>query len=160
MKEAILIAGVGNIFFGDDAFGSEVARRLGARSWPANVRVTDFGIRGIDLTFALMDGWDAVVLVDATPRGGRPGSLYVIEPDLEEINGAGPRPGTIETHSMNPMRVLTAARSMGARLGRIFVVGCEPSPESIDADGPGAMGLSDPVKHGADSGNKSAVGGG
>ncbi len=135
-----LVAGVGNIFLGDDAFGSEVARRLMERSWPKDVRVTDFGIRGIDLTFALLDDYDTVILIDALPRGGTPGTLYTLEPDLSELEG-----GPIEAHSMHPMKVLAAARAMGARFRRIFVVGCEPSPETVEADGPGSMGLSPPV---------------
>ena len=76
----ILIAGIGNIFLGDDAFGVEVARRLVRRRLPDGVRVVDFGIRGLDLTYALLDGYEAVILVDAAPRGGPPGTLYVLEP--------------------------------------------------------------------------------
>ena len=81
----ILVAGIGNIFFGDDAFGSEVARRLADRQVPENVHVKDFGIRGLDLVYALLDGYDGVILIDATPRGGPPGTLYTIEPDLAEL---------------------------------------------------------------------------
>src|SRR5215475_554518 len=98
----ILIAGVGNIFLGDDAFGSEVARRLSERSLPAKVRVIDFGIRGLDLAYALLDEYEAVILIDATQRGKPPGTLYLIEPDLEEINSAE---ALIETHRMEPLRV-------------------------------------------------------
>ena len=76
----ILVAGIGNIFLGDDAFGVEVVRRLSAREWPANVRVTDFGIRGYDLAYALLDGYDTTILIDACPRGELAGTLYVIEP--------------------------------------------------------------------------------
>ena len=93
MSPTILVAGIGNIFLGDDAFGSEVARRLLLKPWPACVRVEDFGIRGFDLTFALMDGYDVVILVDATPRGGLPGTLYTIEPDLSELDQPGTRRG-------------------------------------------------------------------
>ncbi len=139
----ILVAGIGNIFLGDDAFGSEVARRLLARPWPANVRVADFGIRGLDLTFALLDGYDAVILVDATPRGGEPGTLYTIEPDLSGLDAAA---AAVETHAMDPMRVLAVARSMGAELRRVFLIGCEPSPETIDPEGEGSMELSEPVR--------------
>ena len=144
MSPRILIAGVGNIFLGDDAFGSEVARRLLRRPWPGNVRVEDFGIRGFDLTFALSDGYDAVILIDATPRGGRPGTIYTIEPDLNELERVPPE-AAVDPHGMNPMRVLAVARSLGAELKKIVVVGCEPSPETIDPEGPGEMGLSDPV---------------
>jgi hydrogenase maturation protease len=141
----ILVAGIGNIFLGDDAFGSEVARRLLARPWPAGVQVTDFGIRGFDLTFALLEGFDAVILVDAVPRGGSPGTLYTIEPDLSGLDTAGLE-ATVETHAMNPKRVLAVARSMGARLERVFLVGCEPSPGTVDPAGEGSMELSDPVR--------------
>src|SRR5271155_477948 len=87
----ILIAGIGNIFLGDDAFGVEVARRLSAREWPQNVRVTDFGIRGYDLAYALLEGYDTTILVDACPRGEPAGTLYVIELDLNDFapNGSG-----------------------------------------------------------------------
>jgi hydrogenase maturation protease len=135
-----LVAGVGNIFFGDDAFGSEVAQRLLREEWPEDVSVADFGIRSMDLMFALMDGHDTVVLIDATARGGAPGTVYLIEP--EEI---GSHPAELVAHSMDVMKVLTAARSMGAAWNRLLVVGCEPSPDSADPDGPGALGMSEAV---------------
>ena len=150
MSGRILVAGVGNIFLGDDAFGSEVARRLLLRPWPSNVRVEDFGIRGFDLTFALSDGYDAVILIDATPRGGAPGTLYTIVPDVSELDRVPPQSAAVEPHGMNPMRVLAVARSLGAELKKIVVVGCEPSPETIDPDGPGEMGLSEPVRRAVD----------
>jgi hydrogenase maturation protease len=150
MSAKILVAGVGNIFLGDDAFGSEVARRLLLRPWPSNVRVEDFGIRGFDLTFALSDGYDAVILIDATPRGGVPGTVYTIEPDLSELERLAPESAAVETHGMNPMRVLAVAHSLGAEFQKIVVVGCEPSPETIDPDGPGEMGLSEPVRAAVD----------
>ena len=84
-QPSILIAGVGNIFMGDDAFGVEVAQRLSGRQLPDGVRVVDFGIRGFDLGYALMDDQDVTILVDATPRGGDPGTIYTIEPDLNEL---------------------------------------------------------------------------
>ncbi len=146
MTPSILIAGIGNIFLGDDAFGSEVARRLLRRSWPAHVRVEDFGIRGFDLTFALSDGYDTVILVDATPRCGEPGTLYTIEPDLSELDRMTPEGAAIDPHGMNPLRVLAVAKSMGAEFRKIFIIGCEPSPETVDPEGPGEMGLSQPVR--------------
>ena len=94
----ILVAGVGNIFLGDDAFGSEVARRLVGRMPPDEVRVADFGVRGFDLACALMDGYEVTVLVDATPRGGAPGTLYVIEPDLSELDASNSQEMMINTH--------------------------------------------------------------
>ncbi len=86
-KPRILVAGIGNIFLGDDAFGVEVARRLSGRELPRGVRVTDFGIRGYDLAYALLDGYETTILIDACPRGEPAGTLYVIEPDLENLGG-------------------------------------------------------------------------
>jgi hydrogenase maturation protease len=138
----ILVAGVGNIFQGDDAFGVEVARRLFHRRLPDGVRVVDYGIRGLDLAYALLDAQDDLtILVDAAPRGGRPGDLYVIEPDLTREAEASP--AVVDAHGMNPMNVLRMVRSMGGRLNRVLVVGCEPltlGPEE------GTMGLSAPVE--------------
>jgi hydrogenase maturation protease len=139
----VLVAGIGNIFLGDDAFGSEVARRLLEVELPAGVRVVDFGIRGFDLAYALMDGYDLTVLVDATPRGGPPGTLYTIEPDLSELDNGGEPEATVETHGMNPLNVLRLVKSMGGRVGRVLLVGCEPEP--FDAE-EGRMGLSAPVE--------------
>src|SRR5947209_2868396 len=93
----ILIAGIGNIFLGDDAFGVEVAQRLGQRSLPEQVRVIDFGIRGMDLTYALLDDYETVILVDAVPRGGQPGTLYVLEPEVAEPSAVEPADRLIET---------------------------------------------------------------
>jgi hydrogenase maturation protease len=135
-----LIAGVGNIFCGDDAFGSEAARRLLREPWPQQVTVVDFGIRGFDLTFALLDGYDTVILLDATPRGGEAGTLYTIEPDTTALASQAPE---IEPHGMDPMRVLAMAQSMGARWNRLILVGCEPSPDPEHAEG---IGLSEPVR--------------
>ncbi|MGC2552365.1 MAG: hydrogenase maturation protease [Candidatus Sulfotelmatobacter sp.] len=141
----VLIAGIGNIFLGDDAFGVEVARRLAARDWPANVRVTDFGIRGYDLAYALLDGYDTTILIDACPRGEAAGTLYVIEPDLEELTADSTteeRQDAVEAHSMNPLNVLRLAASMGP-LKKVLLVGCEP--ETLGPD-EGQMGLSATVE--------------
>jgi len=123
----ILIAGIGNIFLGDDAFGVEVARRLAAREWPpgSDVRVTDFGIRGYDLAYALLDGYDTTILIDACPRGEPAGTLYVIEPDLSNLGDDDDRNAAVEAHSMNPLNVLRLASSMGP-LKKVLLVGCEP----------------------------------
>ena len=144
----ILIAGIGNIFLGDDAFGSEVARRLAARSFPPEVHVVDFGIRGFDLAYALLDGPEVTIFIDATPRGeGEPGTLYTIEPDLAELDNLEAGGMMVETHGMNPMKVLQLVKSMGGQFKRILLVGCEPEPlESED----GYMGLSPPVERAVD----------
>jgi hydrogenase maturation protease len=135
----ILIACIGNIFLGDDGFGSAVAARLAGRSLPEEVLVKDFGIRGIDLTYALLDPYELVIVVDACSRGGEPGTVYVIEPDPAEPV-AGPH---LDAHDLNPMAVLRAVRSMGGAKGRILIVGCEPADLGSDQDG--KMGLSDAV---------------
>ena len=139
----ILIAGIGNIFLGDDAFGVEVACRLSARHFPPNVTVKDFGIRGYDLAYALLDQYDTTILVDACPRGEPAGTLYVIEPDLNEVGGAGEQQGAVEAHSMNPLNVLRLARSLGGPLKRILLVGCEPATLGPEE---GQMGLSETVQ--------------
>jgi hydrogenase maturation protease len=137
----ILIAGIGNIFFGDDAFGVEVARRLAQHPFPESVRVVDFGIRGLDLTYALLEPFDAVILVDTVSRGGEPGTVYVLEPELSptSMNGA-----VVEAHSMDPLKVLQAARELGSTIERLLLVGCEPAP--LPDDDEMLMELSAPVQ--------------
>ncbi|HWE01636.1 MAG TPA: hydrogenase maturation protease [Tepidisphaeraceae bacterium] len=129
----ILVAGIGNIFLGDDAFGSDVARRLMLRPQPPGVRVIDFGIRGLDLTYALADGCDLAILIDAMPRGGTPGTVYVLEPEMNDGGGHSNAP-LLDAHSMDPMKVLRAVEQMGAKFGKILIVGCEPTPLADDAD--------------------------
>ncbi len=143
MQPRILIAGIGNIFLGDDAFGSEVARRLMGCKLPDEVRVVDFGIRGIDLAYALLEGYAVTIIVDATPRGGEPGTLYTIEPDLDEVNQMNAQVSVVETHDIIPMKVLGMVKAMGGEFKRILIVGCEPSPLEAEE---GQMGLSEPVE--------------
>ena len=141
-RPRILVAGVGNIFLGDDAFGVEVAQALARRELPEGVRVVDFGIRGLDLTYALLDGYDAVILADAAPRGGEPGTLYVIEP---EIGGGLGEPAAVpDAHGMDPVKVMRLAAAMGPIPRRVFVVGCEPAT-AADAEDL-ATDLSEPVR--------------
>lgn len=141
--QSILIAGVGNIFLGDDGFGVEVARRMARRALPELVRVSDFGIRGFDLAYALTEDYVAVILVDATRRGETPGTLYALEIDPE-----GQAPGTVETHGMDPANVLRLVSALGGRARRVLLVGCEPS--DIDSDPDGVTGLSAPVEAAVD----------
>jgi hydrogenase maturation protease len=143
----VLVAGIGNIFMGDDAFGCEVARRLVGRQLPEGVRVVDFGIRGFDLAYAIMDGPDVTVFVDATPRGGEPGTLYTIEPDLNDLDDAGAGGIMIDAHSMNPLKVLGMVKAMGGEFKRILLVGCEPLTLGGEE---GLMGLSGPVEAAVD----------
>lgn len=145
-KPKILVAGIGNIFLGDDAFGVEVARQLSTRAIPMGVRVADFGIRGLDLAYALLDGYETAILVDAYPHGQQPGTVYVVEPDVKGMSGDSD--GTvIDGHGMNPVRVLQLASSMGGTLPRVMLVGCEP--ENLGGDD-GHMGLSSSVQTGVD----------
>jgi hydrogenase maturation protease len=136
----ILIAGIGNIFHGDDAFGVEVAATLSRRSLPPEVRLVDFGIRGFDLAYALLDGYDVTILVDATARGGAPGTLYTIEIDPSVPGNLDEPRIDVATHGMNPMRVLRMAQAMGGCPGCILLVGCEP--ETLGSEEEGLMGLS------------------
>ena len=137
----ILVAGVGNVFLGDDGFGVEVVRRLAGRDLPEGVEVVDFGIRGMDLAYALQDDYELVVFVDATPRGEKPGTVYLIEAEVEEGEVA------LDTHGMDPVKVIKLSRALGAKPTRTLVVGCEPqvvlSGEDYDEM---LMELSEPVQ--------------
>jgi hydrogenase maturation protease len=128
----ILVAGIGNVFLGDDAFGVEVVRRLAARAMPEGVRLVDFGIRGLDLAYALLDAWEAVILVDAVARGQPPGTLYVIKPEAVAAADAAPAASLVEAHGMNPLQVLRLAHALGGPAQRLLLVGCEPS--ALDAE--------------------------
>ena len=141
-KPTVLVAGIGNIFLGDDAFGVEVVRRLGSRVLPQAVRVADFGIRGFDLAYALQDGYETTILVDACPHGEAPGTLYVIEPDLKGLDDPG-APQAIEAHAMNPVSVLRMARAMNIEVKKVLLLGCEPGTLGGEE---GQMGLSAPVE--------------
>ncbi|HYP26799.1 MAG TPA: hydrogenase maturation protease [Blastocatellia bacterium] len=146
-RPRILIACIGNIFLGDDGFGCEVARRLAARRLPEEATLVDFGIRGFDLAYALLDGHEVTIFVDATPRGGEPGTLYTIEPDLRELSELDPQEMMVETHGMNPMKVLCMVKSMGGEFKRILLVGCEPGTLGPEE---GQLGLSAPVEAAVD----------
>jgi hydrogenase maturation protease len=136
----ILVAGIGNVFLGDDGFGVAVAERLASRPLPAGVRVVDFGIRGIDLVHALQDDPDVAILVDALPGEQPPGTLTVLEPDVPDDDGAG-----LEPHALDPVSVLRTARRLGAAPGRTLIVGCEPATRMTGAEPDVVMELSPPV---------------
>lgn len=142
----ILVAGIGNIFLGDDGFGVEVAQQLASRQHPDNVRVADYGIRGFDLAFALLDEPAATILVDAMPRGQEPGTVYVLEPDLDG-DGTAASPdhaeGSFQGHAMTPDSVFALVRALGGRPSNVTVVGCEPL--TFGPENEGCMGLSEPV---------------
>lgn len=137
----VLVAGIGNIFEGDDGFGVEVAKRLAQCELPRAVRVADFGIRGFDLGYALLDGYDTTILIDAYPHGQPPGTVSLVEPDLSVLDEAGP--SAVEPHGMDPIKVLRMAKHMNTSLKKILLVGCEPATLGGEE---GHMGLSEPVE--------------
>ena len=147
-----LIAGVGNVFLGDDGFGVEVAQRLLRRALPQHVQVADFGIRALDLGYALQDEYAVVILVDTVQRGGAPGTLYVIEPEPGAASEAGGDEAMRQhsPHDMSPDSVLRFAFMSRAPDQRILLVGCEPDSFGTESDGEGRMGLSAPVASAVD----------
>ncbi len=145
MPARVLVAGIGNIFLGDDAFGVEVVRNLDTRKQPEGVQIKDFGIRSFDLAYALMEDLESVILVDCTQRGGTPGTLYTIEPDLGELHAAERSEECFDSHTMDPVKVFRLVKTMGGELkARILLVGCEP--ETFGPENEGQMGLSAPVQ--------------
>lgn len=124
-ERRILVAGVGNIFLGDDGFGVEVAKRLRAEPMPAGVEVEDFGIRGVHLAYKLLEGYDSLILVDAASHGEPPGSVFVFEPDLSPERGPE-NPFLIDAHGLDPELVLGMLVNLGGHIDRVLVVGCEP----------------------------------
>ncbi len=153
MTARVLVAGIGNIFLSDDAFGVEVIRRLATRELPPDVELADIGIRGMHLAYQLLDGYEALLIVDAAPRGGRPGDLYLIEPDLAAIpddDGS-----LVNAHGMEPEAVLSMIKTMARDhagpdaaaqlIQRVLVVGCEPA--TVEE----GMGLSPPVQAAVDT---------
>lgn len=130
----LLVAGVGNVFLGDDGFGVEVARELQRRSLPPEVKVADFGIRGLHLAFELLQPLDRLIVADAVSRDGPPGTLYVIEPELDEAAA------TADAHGMDLPAVFASLRGMGGEVPPLLLVGCEP--QVLDE----GMGLSPAVQ--------------
>jgi hydrogenase maturation protease len=137
----ILVAGIGNIFLGDDAFGSEVARRLMNETLPEEVRVADFGIRSYDLAYAMMEEYDVTIFVDITSQSQSPGTLYLIEPDLNQLDQLDEK--MADAHSMNPVRVLQMLRTFGSSPKKLYLVGCEPATLEVED---GEIGLSESVE--------------
>ena len=138
----VLVAGIGNIFFGDDAFGSEVARELLRQGPLPGATVIDFGIRSQDLAYVLADGgYDATILIDATARGRPPGTIYVIEPDLAELEDAESAATIDNAHGLHPVSALQMVRALGGHCGCLYLVACEP--EVLDTE---ALGLSETVQ--------------
>lgn len=123
---SILVAGVGNAWLRDDGFGGEVARTLERRELPAGVTVMDAGTGGLDLAYEVMRGYDGLVILDVSRQGGEPGTLYVIEPDEDSVEGGIEDGETIDPHGMDPQTVLRFVKSIGAWPGRVVVIACEP----------------------------------
>lgn len=147
MPQRLLIAGVGNIFLGDDGFGVEVARRLASETLPDWVRVADFGIRGIHLAYELLEhGYATTILVDTACRGGEPGTVYLIEPALETFEAEAY--GSPEAHGMHPGAVFGLLRTLGGSPGRVLIVGCEPvcTAESIGLSEPASQAVEEAVR--------------
>jgi hydrogenase maturation protease len=138
MTGRTLVAGVGNVFLRDDAFGVEVIRLLDGQPRPPGVQVRDYGIRGVHLVYELLDGCDLFVLVDAAPRGEEPGTVTVLEVDLPSPESL-PQP-VMDAHDLAPDAIFGLLASLGGRPGRCLVVACEP------ADVSAGMGLSEPVR--------------
>jgi len=139
-SDRILVAGIGNIFLGDDAFGVEVVKELTRSELPEGVNAVDFGIRGYDLAYAIMDGYAATVLVDATARGNAPGTLYLIELDPEGLAKLEEVP---DGHSLGPVQVLRLVQSLGGKIPQLYLVGCEPAV--LEAED-GEVSLSESVR--------------
>jgi hydrogenase maturation protease len=149
VRPRVLVAGVGNIFLGDDGFGVALADRLAEAGLPAGVQVADYGISGVHLAYELLRGYDATILLDATPRGEPPGTLTVLEvrpEDLPDPSDPDPDPdpdpaggALVDGHRLQPDQVLALLRVMGGDPGRVLVVGCEPAETDY------RIGLSEPV---------------
>jgi hydrogenase maturation protease len=142
MSNRIVVAGVGNVFLGDDGFGVEVIRHLAGRRVPVGVDVVDVGIRGVHLAYDLLDGCALLVLVDTAARGQPPGTVSVIEveqPPVDSQSGVPVRP-PLDPHGMAPDEVFALLTRLGGTPSRTLVVACEP------ADLTPGMDLSEPVR--------------
>lgn len=146
---SILVAGIGNVLLGDDGFGVCVVKKLLTRQMPEHIHVVDFGIRGMDLVYRLLKGYDIVVMADVIQRGGAPGSIYIIEPDLNSLQQLPHQNVPMEAHGMTPAKVFGLLHMMGGALPKhARLVGCEP--ESFGLEEGGRMGLSGPVEGAVD----------
>jgi hydrogenase maturation protease len=146
----ILVAGIGNIFFADDGFGVEVAHRLLETDLPPEVRVVDYGIRGMHLAYDMLAGYDITILVDAVPRGDVPGTVYVIDVTSAGSEALKP-PRQLDPHGMTPDAVLELLGTLGGNPGHVFLVGCEP------ADADERIGLSPAVSAAVETGVTAVV---
>jgi hydrogenase maturation protease len=136
----ILVAGIGNAWLRDDGFGGEVAKLLAERELPPGVQVVDFGSGGLDLAYEVMRGYDALILIDVSRQGGAPGTLYVMEAEIDDVDGQIEDGQMLDPHGMDPQTVLRFVKYVGGWPGRVFVVACEP--QTVEDVG---IGLSDAV---------------
>jgi hydrogenase maturation protease len=127
MMAKVLVAGIGNIFQSDDAFGVEVVSRLLDETFPPSVRVEDFGIRGIHLAYELLEGYDALIIIDAVPMGEPPGTLAVIAPEIVPTGEVNESVHLVDAHTMSPDVVLATLARLGGSVEHIFIVGCQPA---------------------------------
>ncbi|HWE66639.1 MAG TPA: hydrogenase maturation protease [Acidimicrobiales bacterium] len=127
MSRGVLVAGIGNIFQTDDAFGVEVAQRLAGRILPPGVRVEDFGIRGLHLAYELLEGYDGLLLIDAVPMGEPAGTLALIEPERPEGTGGNQMAPVVDAHTMSPDVVLATLANLGGSVEKVLIVGCQPA---------------------------------
>lgn len=139
-KKRVMIAGIGNMFMKDDGFGSAVIKKMLNKNFPPGVEVKDFGTGGLKLAYDLMKGYDALILLDASQRGEKAGTLYVIQPDEKEFSGDLQEGGPIDPHGADPVMVLRFVKAIGSWPGQVSIVACEP--ETIEDF---EMGLSDKV---------------
>ena len=139
-KKRVMIAGVGNMFMKDDGFGGAVIKKMLDKEFPEGVEVKDFGTGGLKLAYDLMKGYDGLILLDASSRGEKPGTLYVIEPNENDIDPDLEHGGPIDPHGADPATVLRFVKSIGSWPGKVLIVGCEP--ETVDDF---EIGLSEPV---------------
>jgi hydrogenase maturation protease len=144
MSRRVLVAGIGNIFQTDDAFGVEVAARLAGLTLPPGVRVEDFGIRGVHLAYELLEGYDTLIIIDAVPMGDPPGTLAVLEPEAAPAAAPPDVAPAVDAHAMSPDVVLATLSRLGGSVERIFIVGCQP------ADLQDGMGLTPAVQAAVD----------
>jgi hydrogenase maturation protease len=143
MAARILVAGIGNIFLGDDGFGSEVVRKAALPQGDPSVRVVDYGIRGMHLAYDLLEDWDSLVLIDAIPSRGKPGTLHVFQADSRADSEADQESGSdmpgLDAHGMDPAAVFASLRALGGDPPYTVVVGCEAG--SVEE----GIGLTEPV---------------
>lgn len=152
-QHSILVACIGNIFLGDDGFGCAVACELASMEVPPQAEVIDYGIRGLDLAYALLGPYKTVILVDAISRGEEPGTVYLLQPLLAD--GASEPEVALDPHSMDPMHLMAMARSLGEITAEIYIVGCEPLDLGDEFEG--RMSLSETVKAAVPEGARAVI---